>query len=210
MWRVNVMHKSFFLAGLVAIVAGGSVTAYAADDEVAQVLKPYYLKDGVDMANYNSILLDSLGLEDSRVVAPPWIEGEDAAPKKWKLTKGDIRFLRDSYRTAMKEEIETKGGYPVVDQPGAGVLALDIEIVYLMPYARKGEKVTVRGFGEMLVHVQLRDGMTGELLAIFEGKQDVGSEYQQNTRLNAENDLRALFTVWGARVRTVMDEAHDG
>lgn len=207
------MHKSFFLAGLVAIVAGGSFTAYAADaayDAGVQELKPYYRKDGANLADYSSILLDTLGLEDARVVAPPWIEGEDAAPKKWKLNKADIRFLRDSYRAAMKEEIETKGGYPLVDEPGNGVLVLDIEIVYLMPYARKGEKVTVRGFGEMLVHVQLRDGMTGELLAIFEGKQDVGSEYQQNTRLNAENDLRALFTVWGARVRSVMDAANDG
>jgi hypothetical protein len=50
--------------------------------------------------------------------------------------------------------------------------------------------------------------MTGELLAIYEGKQEVGSEYQQNTRLNAENDLRALFAVWGGRMRTVMDAAH--
>jgi len=205
------MHKSFVLAGLVAIVAGGSVTAYAADaadDAGVQNLQPYYRQDGANLGDYNSILLDSLNLQDARVIAPPWVEGKDRSPKKWQLTKADERFLRESYRAAMKEEIETKGGYPLVKEPGEGVLILDMEIVYLMPYARKGDDVTVRGFGEMLVQAQLRDGMTGELLAIYEGKQDVGSEYQQNSRINAETDLRALFAVWGGRMRTVMDAAH--
>ena len=55
----------------------------------------------------------------------------------------------------------------------------------------------------------LMDGATGELLGIFEGTQDVGSEYQQNTRLNAENNLRALFDVWGMRMRKVMDDSRN-
>lgn len=203
--------KTFMLAGFVAMLVITSPVTYAADAAVnasVQDLKPYYRKDGIDLAEYNSILLDSLGLEDARVVAPPWIDSADSGPKKWKLTNSDAKFLRESYRSAMQDEIESKGGYPLVDEPGAGVLVLNIKIVYLMPYARKGEDVTVRGFGEMLVHAQFRDGMTGELLAIYEGKQDVGSEYQQNSRINAENDLRALFAVWGARVRGVMDAAH--
>lgn len=108
----------------------------------------------------------------------------------------------------MTEEISGNNGFPVVDQPGEGVLILDIEIIYLMPYAERGEKVTTRGFGEMLVQAQLRDGMTGELLAVYEGKQDVGSEYQPNTRLNNENRLRDLFQYWGKRVRGLMDRAH--
>lgn len=204
-------RKIIILAGIVAMLAGGSVTAYAADaafNPNVQDLRPYYRKEDVDLGDYDSILLDSLGLDDARVVAPPWIEAEDRGPKKWQLTNGDMKFLRDSYAAAMKEEIEAKGGYPLVTEPGAGVLILDMEIIYLMPYARKGEDVTTRGFGEILVQAQLRDGMTGELLAIYEGKQEVGSEYQQNTRLNAENDLRALFAVWGGRMRTVMDAAH--
>jgi len=210
MWRVNVVHKCI-LAGFVAMLAGGSVTAYAADaafNPRVQDLRPYYRTEGINLADYNSILLGSLGVDDARVVAPPWYEGEDRGPKKWKLTDTDIRFLQESYAAAMKEEIESKGGYPLVTESGDGVLMLDMEIIYLMPYARKGEDVTVRGFGEILVQAQLRDGMTGELLAIYEGKQDVGSEYQPNTRLNAENDLRALFSVWGGRMRTVMDAAH--
>jgi hypothetical protein len=113
--------------------------------------------------------------------------------------------LRKSYREAMQAEITGKGGYPIVAEPGKGALILDVAIIYLMPYARKGEEVETRGFGEMLVQAQLRDGMTQELLAVYEGKQEIGSGYQQNTRLNNENSLRELFQVWGTRMRGILD-----
>jgi hypothetical protein len=183
---------------------------FAADKEFAANvgnLQPYYINESADLSVYSKVSLGRLGVADARVVAPPWYEGEDGGPTRWKLTNKDIDWLRKSYRAAMKEEIETKGGYPVVDEVAADVLILDVEIITLMPYARKGENVQVRGFGELKAQATLRDGMTSELLAIFEGPQDVGTEYQQNSRLNAENNLKALFEVWGARMREVMDES---
>jgi hypothetical protein len=204
------MRKSLWSCiWLIGIVAGiGQATA--ADENFAAAvenLKPYYIKEGADLSGYKKVMIDSLGVADVRVVAPPWYQGEDQGPAKWELTKKDIEWLRKSYRAAMQQEIEGKGGYPVVTDIAADVLILDMEIVTLMPYARKGENVQVRGFGEMKVQATLRDGMTSELLAIFEGSQDVGTEYQQSTRLNAENNLKALFQVWGARMRKVMDDS---
>ena len=198
----------YLCASIVAGVLGVCASAWAAD-EVApppvRDLTAYYEKPGVDLAQYKSILLDSLDLEDARVLPPPWYTDADSGPKKWQLTESDMQWLRKSYREAMQEKISANGGYPIVDQPEAGVLILDVSIIYLMPYARKGEAVTTRGFGEMLVQAQLRDGMTQELLAVYEGKQAVGSEYQQNTRLNNENSLRELFQIWGTRMRGILD-----
>jgi len=199
------------ISALVALVFAGSFwvsPGFAQEGEVPRDLDVYYEKDGVDLADYNSIILDTLGLEDARIVAPPWYEGEDGKPQMWGLTNSDAKWLRKSYREIMTEQISGNDGFPVVEDHGEGVLILDIEIVYLMPYARKGENVQTRGFGEMLVQAQFRDGMTGELLAVYEGKQDVGSEYQQNTRLNNENRLRELFEYWGGRVRYIMDKEH--
>lgn len=207
------IHGQIARSGLI-LTAGLALIATAAlaqsGDEVPRDLGVYYEKEGVDLADYNSIILDTLGLEDARIVAPPWYEGEDRQPKMWSLTASDAKWLRKSYRETMTDEIQSKGGYPIVEEHGEGVLIIDIEVVYLMPYARKGENVQTRGFGEMLVQAQFRDGMTGELLAIYEGKQDVGSEYQQNTRLNNENRLLDLFQYWGGRVRMLMDKAHEG
>lgn len=199
------------IAGLVLLSAFLSAPALAATEEfeaTVEDLRPYYRKEGLNLADYSAVLLGTMGLDDARVIPPPWYEGEAASPEKWKLTDGDVRWLRQSYRKAMRDEIEVGGGYPIVDVPAAGVLNLDIEIIALTPYARKGEDVKTRGFGEVLVQAQFRDALSGELLAIYEGKQSVGSEYQQNTRLNAENDLRALFQVWGKRVRLILDDAY--
>jgi hypothetical protein len=207
------INRLIALAGLI-LTAGLTLFATSAlaqsGDELPRDLDVYYEKEGVDLADYNSIILDTLGLEDARIVAPPWYDGEDGQPKMWALTTADAKWLRKSYRETMTDEIQSKGGYPIVEEHGAGVLIIDIQVVYLMPYARKGENVQTRGFGEMLVQAQFRDGMTGELLAIYEGKQDVGSEYQQNTRLNNENRLLDLFQYWGGRVRMIMDKSHEG
>jgi hypothetical protein len=206
-----VFRKLTVFAGLLTVI-GLPAVVNAADEQLdvtVRDLTPYYEKEGVNLADYSSILIDTLGLDDARIVRPPWYEGEEKNPKKWTLSKSDIKWLRQSYRDTMTKEIAGNDGFPVVEEPGDGVLILDIEVIYLMPYAERGEKVTTRGFGEMLVQAQFRDGMTGELLAVYEGKQDVGTEYQQNTRLNNENRLLDLFRYWGKRVRGLMDLAHE-
>ena len=193
--------------GLLLVIAGLNVPAFAQDDAGVQNLQVYYMKEGVDLSSYDRVMLDSLGLDDSRVVPPPWVQGEDRSLKRWKLTDSDIKWLRNSYQTIVAEALTADGGPEVVAEPGPGVLIVDIEIVGLMPYARRGEKVTTRGFGEALVQAQLRDGSTEELLAVFEGWQDVGSDYVENTRFNNENNIRALFRVWGARLRAMLDQS---
>ena len=171
-----------------------------------QNLQPYYINESADLGRYNKVYVDNLKVIDARVIAPPWYEGDDKSPRKWRLTNKDIEFLRNSYRAAIIEQLQA-GGYPVVEVIDADdVLILDVEIITLMPYARKGEDVQVRGFGELKAQATLRDGLTSDLIAIFEGVQDVGSEYQQNSRLNAENNLKELFDIWGQRMRKLLDD----
>jgi hypothetical protein len=170
-------------------------------------LKPYFIKDDVDLSRYNKVFVDNLKVIDARVIAPPWYDGDNKSPKKWRLTQKDVEFLRNSYRTPMIEQLHA-GGYEVVEViESDDVIILDMEVITLMPYARKGENVQVRGFGELKAQATLRDGLTSNLLAIFEGVQDIGSEYQQNSRLNAENNLKELFDIWGQRMRMVMDDS---
>ena len=89
-------------------------------------------------------------------------------------------------------------GYVVIP-PGAGVPehTHPQEEVYLI----------LSGTGEMTIQAELRDSMSGELLAIYGGDQDVGSEYQQNVRINKEHNAKTLFAAWGEKVRLMMDES---
>ena len=204
MSRAGFIVSSFFMLAL----ATGAGLAQADDlYKISKVLTQVYEKDGFDIGRYDQVMIDTLGVADARVIPPPWVEGNDRNPKKWQLNSKDIQWLKDNYRAAMKEHIETIGGYAVVSEPSPEALILDVKIVSLTPYAQRSEDVITRGTGEMTVQAELRDSMTGELLAIYEGDQDVGSEYPQNARINKEHDANRLFAAWGEKVRLMMDES---
>ena len=204
MSKAGFIVSSFFMLAL-ATGAGLAQT----DDlyKISKVLTQVYEKDGFDIGRYDQVMIDTLGVADARVIPPPWVEGKDRNPKKWQLNSKDIQWLKDNYRAAMKEQIETIGGYAVVSEPSPEALILDVKIVSLTPYAQRDEDVITMGTGEMTVQAELRDSMTGELLAIYEGDQDVGSEYQQNARINKEHNVNALFAAWGEKLRRMMDES---
>ena len=204
------MSKAGFIVSsliVLALVSGASLAQTDNLYKISKALTQVYEKDGLDMGRYDQVMIDTLGVADARVIPPPWVEGKDRNPKRWQLNSKDIQWLKDNYRAAMKEQIETIGGYAVVSEASPEALILDVKIVSLTPYAQRSEDVITRGTGEMTVQAELRDSMTGELLAIYEGDQDVGSEYQQNARMNKEHDANKLFAAWGEKVRLMMDES---
>ena len=204
------MSKAGFIVSsliMLALVSGASLAQTDNLYKISKALTQVYEKDGLDMGRYDQVMIDTLGVADARVIPPPWVEGKDRNPKRWQLNSKDIQWLKDNYRAAMKEQIETIGGYAVVSEASPEALILDAKIVSLTPYAQRSEDVITRGTGEMTVQAELRDSMTGELLAIYEGDQDVGSEYQQNARMNKEHDANRLFAAWGEKVRLMMDES---
>ena len=192
---------------MLALVSGASPAQTDDLYKISKALTQVYEKDGFNIGRYNQVMIDTLGVADARVIPPPWVEGKDRNPKKWQLNSKDIQWLKDNYRAAMKEQIETIGGYPVVSEPSPDAFILDVKIVSLTPYAQRSEDVITRGTGEMTIQAELRDSMTGDLLAIYEGDQDVGSEYQQNARINKEHDANRLFAAWAEKVRLMMDES---
>ncbi len=204
------MSKAGLIARLITVLLLAGVASLAAADDLYKISKALiqvYEKPGLDISRYNAVMIDTLGVADARVIPPPWVEGKDRNPKKWQLNSKDIQWLKDNYRAAMKEQIEAVGGYAVVSEPRPEALIVDVKIVSLTPYAQRDEDVITRGTGELTIQAELRDSMTRELLAIYEGDQDVGSEYQQNARINKEHNVNALFAAWGEKVRRMMDES---
>jgi len=186
-----------------ALIAGSAIAADGIDPKLESLRLIYEEKNlEQDMSTYSKVLIAPLGLTETIVVAPPWITGDAASPSKWQLTSEDEAWLRSSFQQAMRDQISEH--FEVVTEHGDDVLLVRIDLVSLMPYSRKGEDVQVQGFGEVVAQARLRDGRTGKLLAIYEGAQQVGHTYQQNSRLNAENSLKGMFNTWGARIREYM------
>lgn len=169
-------------------------------------LKVTYIKPGVSFKEYNQFILNTLDLRDTRLLPPPWKEDDD--PRDWKLSEQNQNFLRVAYATAVREGIEASGQYNVVKNPTPGTLRLELRLISLQPWAAKGEQVTTKGYGLLSFEAHVRDARTSELLAVYEGTQQVGQDYQENTDFNKASNLAQHFNRWGHDISNMLTAAH--
>jgi len=192
------------IAMLAGIFASCAMTGIHAD-EANKPLKVEYERPGTDFAQYRSLLINDLDVSNTKIVPPPWKADQ---PFKWEVSEKNIKALQAAFHESMRDQISTNNGYPIVAEPGPGVMEISVRIVSFMPYADRKENVTTRGSGEMRIHAELRDAQSEELLAIYEGSQEVGQDYRPNSDFTRQENLKGLFDYWGRRIRKSMDEGH--
>jgi len=176
------------------LTAATAVWAQPADN-----LTLAYAKQGVNLKQYKQFLIKPLNLEDTRLIPPPWVEKPD--PKVWNLSRENQQFLRDSFASAVREGVKSEGKFTVVNQPTPGTLQIDIHLISLTPWAANDEKgVETLGSGTMTFEAHVRDAKTSDLLAVYQGTQQVGKNYQENTPANKMTDLKEHFTMWGRNI----------
>jgi len=170
--------------------------------QFAKPLKVDYKNPGIDFSQYDSLLINELDVSNTKIVPPPWKADK---PFKWEVSEKNITALQAAFSESMHDQISANGGYPIVTEPGPGVMEISVRIVSFMPYADRDEKVTTRGSGEMRIHVETRDAQSEELIAMYEGAQEVGGDYGPNSDFARQENLKALFDFWGQRIRIAMD-----
>jgi hypothetical protein len=189
---------------LTNIFVGVFMTGVQAE-EVAKPLNVEYERAGLNFASYDSLLFNELDVSNTKIVPPPWKADK---PFKWKVADKNVAALQAAFQESMLEQISANEGYPIVTEADSGVLEISVKIVSFMPYAERKENVTTKGSGEMRIHAELRDAQSEELLAIYEGVQEVGQDYGANSDFTRAENLKALFDHWGKRIRHAMDEDH--
>jgi uncharacterized protein DUF3313 len=158
-----------------------------------------YSKPGADLTAYKQFRLLPLSVADTRIVPPPWVENAD--PHEWELTRANREFLVTTFASAVREGIESGGKYKVVEDSGPDTLQLEVRLISLTPWAsRKEEDVSTRGSGTLSFEAHVRDARTAELLVAYQGTQQVGQDFQENTVLNKESNLTEHFRTWGSNI----------
>ncbi|WP_460224799.1 DUF3313 family protein [Aurantivibrio infirmus] len=190
---------SFFLATLL------SNTLFAQVAPNTDELKTTYLKPNINLRQYDQFIIRPLDLSDTRIVPPAWVDNPD--PRQWVLSESNREFLKVAFRAAMRVGLEEGGKFNVVRNATNGTLQLEIKIVSLSPYAPRDKNLTTKGYGELSFEAQLRDAQTGDLLAMYEGVQQVGDQYQENTEFNQANSFAEQFRQWGRNVSTRLEAA---
>jgi len=169
-------------------------------------LAPAYAKPGINLRQYQQFLLLPLNLSETRVVPPPWVENPN--PHEWDLTKKNRDTLASTYASAVRSGIESAGTFKVVTEPTPGTLQVEVHLISLTPWASRAEAdAQTLGSGTMTFEAHVRDARTGELLFVFQGNQQVGQDYQENTAFNKISGLTEHFTNWGRNISRRLSEA---
>ena len=186
---------ALFRAVGAAVLLAFAASAWA---QTTDMLMPSYIKPGVNFKQYKQVSIKPLNLDDTRVIPPPWVEKPN--PKDWIMSKDNQDFLRDTFSSAVREGVESEGKFKVVKEHTPGTLAIDVRLISLTPWASRDEKVETLGSGTLTFEAHVRDAATSELLAVFQGTQQVGQNYQANTPANKMTDIKEHFTDWGRNI----------
>lgn len=170
-------------------------------------------RPGVDWSGYGKVLLKPLDISDVKVLKPAWDQDD---PEPWEFQPSSRELIQDLFWKNMIEAISGEGGYDMAGMAGPGVLQLEVEFLSITPYIKPGSNPQAEGYvvetlgsGDVVVSAELRDSVTGSLLALVEGERQIGTEYRELSVDSHVANLEATFSKWGTRLREALDRARN-
>ena len=196
---------SKLVTGLMLLLVSGAVIAKT-------TIPATYVKDGIDLAAYNKVMVKPLSLDNIEVLKPSWEEGNDEI---WAFNPENRSDIQKWFLDAMQQEIEINGGYKLVNASGDDVLRVEVEVLSITPYVKPGTRssdsdhvISTLGSGDIVISAEFRDSKTRELLILIEGERTIGDKYRELSAENHTKNLKGMFTQWGKKIREALDEAH--
>lgn len=189
------------IAGLFLLMVSGAIMAQANDPAA-------YVKPGIDLTVYKKVMVKPLNMDHVEVLKPVW---EQDDPEEWTLEIEDYKLIQELFMSAMKEELQTKGGYKLVSDSAEDVLRIEVEVLSLTPYVKPGTGddgdlvIETLGSGDLVFSAEFRDSVTRELLILVEGERPIGEKYRKPSTESHVKNLTFLFNRWGAKVRESLD-----
>ncbi|MFC4308199.1 DUF3313 family protein [Steroidobacter flavus] len=170
-----------------------------------------YKRPGANLTPYNKLLVRPVYVEFSK----NWKPEQDSdlyrmnEPDREKIRQG----LAEIFAEVMVNELQTKGGYQLVNEPAADVLEVRPAIVNLYITAPDVSMQTagrVRTYtadsGEMTLIAELRDSVTGTLLArAFDRRQGNDMMWQWTNTVTNTADARRVISSWADTLRNALD-----
>lgn len=175
-------------------------------------LDTVYLRDGVTLAKYKRVMLDTVDVSFDKSWNPRRGLGSLDAADPLAIRQGLSKLAREVF----KRELEKKGGYPLVEEPGDDVLRVRAQIVDLYINAPESKsasptRVYVVDAGEMTLVAELHDSQTNALLARIVDRQrglERGlNELQIANRVTNTAEADRILTAWAKRLRDALDKA---
>ena len=159
------------------------------------------IKPGTDLGIYR------------RLMIPEVLVSQKDDRNNYELGDREIADLRRYFHEELAKELQEKGGYQIVNEPGEDVLFVRTWLMDLLvktppePTSARS-KVYVASAGEVTLVVELRDSQTGELLARAADRREVsapGQGLQRSVSVTNVREARRLFAHWARLLRERLD-----
>lgn len=171
-----------------------------------------WIDPNADFSRYARVLIRPLGVDNIEVIQP---ESSMATRRSnWELTDSDKQLLRDMFRSAMQQQLQERGSFPLADSPGDDVLEIAAMITALAPAAPRDDgrsrpagrsQVFTEGAGAIAVAVAFGDSETGEILALVKDSRSSTSHWGVNNSVTNRADVQRMFNAWATQLNTTLE-----
>ena len=204
-----------------ATLAGCASTRSAGPDEwdglVRQTgtrLGAVFVRPDAEIVGYRSVMIDPVEVSFAR----NWEPNRGGRSQLSRLDAGDMAAMQAGgaalFRETFRAELE-RGGYQLVEVAGPDTLRVTAAIVDLYINApdtmSAGRSRTyTANAGRMTLVAELRDSMTGELLARAVDARSArsGGTWQVTNRVTNTADARRAMGIWATALRQALDEMY--
>ena len=178
-----------------------------------------WLKLDADFASYREIVLDPVSISYKR--PPRRVRTDPGGRGNFALSDHQMSNLERFFREEFEKELSNSEFYQLVDTPGPRVLRVAAEIIDLVvhvPTRPQPGRVDVftTSTGEMTLLMELRDSLSGEILARVADRREaraaghggVNDLYYSNSVTDTDA-VRRVFRRWASILRARLDRVHE-
>jgi len=173
-----------------------------------------FVRPDADVTAYTSVMLDPVEVSFAR----DWNPNQGRRNPAARLNANDVAAIQTGLADMMRETFRAQlaaGGYTLVDEPGPDTLRVTAAIVNL--YVTAPDTMTAgrsrtytANSGQMTLVAELRDSVSGELLAravdTQRGRTTGAMQFTNNVTNTA--DARRAMGIWATALRQGLDELY--
>jgi hypothetical protein len=175
-----------------------------------------YVRPGTDLSAYGRVFLLKPEIR--------FVENYQAKANrlyKFRITDEDMEQIREDlaaqFAKVFYDELQTRGGYPLVTELGEGVLVvrpaiIDLDVLAPAAIDRPNSRSALPSAGRMTLYLELADGVSNAVLARvldYQYDRTMVKPYKKNSERN-EEAARQILQHWATLLREALDAARNG
>ena len=216
----NVLPLMFVLCAATLAGCASSSRTTPADEWDGLVRQPgtrlgaVFVKPDAEIVAYRNVLLDPVQVSFAR----NWDPNRGGRSQVGRLNAADVAAMKDGLAELFRETFRAelaRGGYQLVDEVGPDTLRVSAAIIDLFVTAPDATtagraRTYTANAGRMTLGAELRDSVTGELLARVVDAQSGRSTGTWNITNSATNtaEARRAIGVWASALRRGLDDLY--